>query len=138
MHRAQLNKNCNVCVHQRTQQPVLIDVAMNTETVLHCQCLLGRHQLQSQYKNLGNIVDYANLYCKLKKKQLVKILYIFLDVLTYQTQLFGFGIYGSFRNFRNISVQTSATTVCDNVSMYSASFPDIQPSNNVSFTFENE
>lgn len=54
------------------------------------------------------------------------------------THDFGLGTNGSFRNLRNTNVHFSATSDSGKVSMYSASFPEIQPNNTVSFTFENE
>lgn len=63
---------------------------------------------------------------------------IICNWLAYHMQSFGFGTKGSLRNFLRIFVHVSATRSCVNVSMYSASRPEIQPSNNVSDILENE
>ena len=59
-------------------------------------------------------------------------------IYTYNIQDFGFGTYGSFRNFLKISVHVSATTFILRVSMNFASSPDIHPSNKVSDNLVNE
>jgi len=66
------------------------------------------------------------------------IVTIICNWLTYHTQSFGFGTKGSLRNFLRIYVHVSATTSWGNVSMYSASRPETQPSNNVSDILVNE
>lgn len=66
------------------------------------------------------------------------IVTIICNWLTYHMQSFGFGTKGSLRNFLRIFVHVSATTSWVNVSMYSASRPETQPSNNVSDILVNE
>lgn len=140
--RVQSNRNCNVYVRQQIRRPVLSDVVRRKVAGQHCQYLLVNRQQQLPCKNLYNTADGANLCCTKENKEIVVIFNSIIEAnsiqSTYQTQLFGFGINGSLRNFRKMSVQTSATVVCGNVSMYSASLPEIQPSIIVSLIFENE
>lgn len=137
-HHVPLNRNYNACARQQIQRPVWCEAAMHTMVVQHYQCPLVNRLRQSPYRNLCSTVADANLYWKISSIKMLSVKVKKKIEFAYQMHFFGFGMNGSLRNFRRISVQVSATTVCDNVSMCSASLPEIQPSNSVSLTFENE
>jgi hypothetical protein len=63
---------------------------------------------------------------------------IIYNWMAYHMQSLGFGTKGSLRNFLRIFVHVSATSSWDNISMYSASRPEIQPRRSVSDILENE